>query len=148
MAISSKRFAAIKELSEHGIYTGILLMPVLPFLEDNEENIRGIIRLASESGAKFIYPAFGVTLRQNQRTWYYNKLDQLFPSIKGEYIKQFGNAYECRSPKAKELWRLLQYECGRQGILCTMDDIIKAYKQGYGDTQLSLFNKRNYFDKP
>ena len=56
-------------------------MPVLPFIEDTVENIGCIVKLAHENGAKFIYPAFGVTLRQNQREWYYDKLDKLFPSI-------------------------------------------------------------------
>ncbi|KUO73068.1 MAG: radical SAM protein [Clostridia bacterium BRH_c25] len=140
VAVSSKRFAALKELSGQGIFAGILLMPMLPFLEDNEENIRGIIHFAHENGAKFIYPAFGVTLRQNQRDWYYKKLDELFPNIKQKYIKQFGNAYECHSPKAKVLWQLFRKECDGHGILYRMEDIIKAYKQGYGYSQLSLFD--------
>lgn len=139
VAISSKRFAAINELSNQGIFAGILLMPVLPFLEDNEENIRGILSSAYESGAKFIFPAFGVTLRQNQRDWYYEKLDEQFPTLKQEYIKQFGNAYECRSPKAKELWQLFKRECEKLGILYKMKDIINAYKQGYSHDQLSMF---------
>lgn len=139
VAISSKRFSAIKKLSDQGIFTGILLMPVLPFLEDNEENISDLIRLAYEHGARFIYPAFGVTLRQNQRDWYYKKLDQHFPGLKQQYINSFGNAYECRSPKAKALWPLFQKECDRFGLLYKMEDIINGYKQGYGDHQLSLF---------
>lgn len=137
---SSHRFATIKKLSEKGIFTGILLMPVLPFIEDTEENITSIVKLAHENGAKFIFPAFGVTLRQNQRKWYYNKLDELFPSIKDQYIKQYGNAYECRSPKAKELWRLFQNECARHDVLYKMDDIISNYRHGYGDAQLRLFD--------
>ena len=139
VTLSSKRFAAVRELSREGIFTGILLMPVLPFLEDNEENIKGITSLAYESGAKFIYPAFGVTLRQNQREWYYKKLDEQFPGLKQKYIKQFGNAYECSSPKAKELWTLFKKECERVGILYRMEDIIKGYKKGYGGHQISLF---------
>ena len=138
-AVSSKRFSAIKELSDNGIFAGVLLMPVLPFLEDNEENIYRIIKLAYESGAKFIYPAFGVTLRQNQRDWYYKKLDENFPGIKQKYIEQFRNNYECRSPRAKELWHLLQRECERYGILYKMKDIIDEYKKGYEANQLSLF---------
>jgi DNA repair photolyase len=140
VAISSKRFAALKELSDHGIFSGILLMPVLPFIEDNEDNIKGIISLAHESGAKFIYPAFGVTLRQNQREWYYRKLDEKFPVLKQKYMQQFGNAYECRSPKAKELWQLFKKECDSRGILYRMEDIIKCYKKEYEITQLSLFD--------
>lgn len=137
--LSSRRFQVISELSEKGIFAGILLMPVLPFLEDNEENIRGIISCAHESGAAFIYPAFGVTLRQNQRDWYYNKLDELFPGTKEKYIKQFGNSYQCSSPRAKLLWQLFRQECERYGILYKMQDIVNEYKQGYGYDQLSFF---------
>lgn len=138
-AVPSKRFEAIKKLSENGLFAGILLMPVLPFIEDNEENIKGIINLAHKSGAKFIYPAFGVTLRQNQRDWYYKKLDEHFPTIKQKYIRRYGNTYQCISPKAKELWNLFKRECESLGILYKMSDIINGYKQGYGYTQISLF---------
>jgi DNA repair photolyase len=140
VAVSSKRFAAIERLSEEGIFAGILLMPLLPYIEDTVENISSIIELAHESKAKFIFPAFGVTLRQNQRAWYYSKLDEHFPSLKSKYIENYGNAYECHSPKAKELWTLFQLECDRRGILYKMDDIIKNIKQGYGDAQISLFD--------
>jgi DNA repair photolyase len=139
VGVSSKRFAVINELSNHGIFAGILLMPVLPFLEDNEENIMSIIRLAYKNGTKFIYPAFGVTLRQNQRDWFYKKLDERFPGVKQKYITQYGNAYECRSPKAKALWQVFQKECEKFGILYKMEDIIKSYKQAYNHNQLSLF---------
>jgi DNA repair photolyase len=136
---ASKRFEAIKKLSDNGIFTGILLMPVLPFLEDNQENILGIIKRAYESGAKFIYPAFGVTLRQNQRDWYYKKLDENFPGIKQKYLEQFKNDYECRSPRAKELWQVFKTECDKYGILYKMNHIISEYKKGYEADQMSLF---------
>ena len=139
VGVASKRFSAIKELSDNGIFAGILLMPVLPFLEDNYDNIRGIVKFAHESGAKFIYPAFGMTLRQNQRDWYFKKLDENFPGIKQKYVQQFKNDYECRSPKAKELWKLFQQECDRFKILYKMKDIISAYKNGYEENQISMF---------
>ena len=138
-APSSKRFEAIKELSEQGIFAGILMMPVLPFIEDTQDNISHITELAKRNGARFIYPAFGVTLRQNQRDWYYNKLDELFPSIKDKYIKYYGNSYECRSPKAKELFELFRKKCEKHGILYKMNDIINEYKKPYQVEQLSLF---------
>jgi DNA repair photolyase len=137
--LSSLRFNAIREMAQQGVFTGILLMPVLPFIEDNEENIGKIIELAHENGAKFIYPAFGVTLRENQRDWYYKKLDEYLPGVREKYIKTYGNAYECRSLKAKALWEFFQGKCKEMGILYKMDEIIAAYKSPYRKEQLSLF---------
>ncbi len=137
--LSSERFGAIKELSSRGIFAGILLMPVLPFIEDNPENIRGIVERAASCGAKFIYPAFGVTLRQNQRDYFFDKLDGSFPGIKQKYITQFGNSYSCVSPRADELMRMFRKACDVCGLLYEMEDIIGAYRHGYYDTQLSFF---------
>lgn len=141
-APSSERFALVRELSAQGIYSGILLMPVLPFLEDSDENIRGIVRMAGEAGAKFIYPAFGVTLRENQREWYYDKLNRLFPGegLAEKYQKRFGNSYECRSPRVRQLWKVFTEECQSAGILYKMSDIISSYKRPYRIEQLSLFD--------
>lgn len=139
VSVSSKRFEALAKMSWSGIKTGITLMPVLPFLEDTEENILAIVRRAHECGVKYIYPAFGMTLRQNQREYYYNKLDKLFPGLSDKYRSYYGERYNCVSPNAKKLWNVFSNECDRLGILYNMKDIISSYKQGYGDMQLSFF---------
>lgn len=139
VSASSERFEALKALTDAGIYAGVLMMPVLPFIEDSPQNIRGIISKAHRSGTKFIYPAFGVTLRQNQRVYFYNKLDELFPGMKQRYIKQFSYKYSCTSPRAKELRSLFESECRRLKIKYKMKDIIADYKSGYYYNQLSLF---------
>ncbi len=137
--VSSRRFAAVKALTDNGIFAGILLMPVLPFIADTDDNIREIVQRGYDSGAKFIYPGFGVTLRMNQSQWYYDKLDMLFPGMKEKYIRQFGNSYECPSPRANQLQQIFRRECESRGILYQMKDIISAYKDGYEEKQLSLF---------
>lgn len=142
VATPSERFQMIRQLSDHDIFTGILLMPVLPFIEDSEENILNIVSQAAVAGARFIYPAFGVTLRNNQREWYYDQLRKLFPEEKlvERYIQRYGNSYECRSPKAAALWKRFVKECTQYGLLYDMKDIIHAYKKRYQVTQLSLFD--------
>lgn len=139
---SSERFAAVEKLNAHGIFTGILLMPVLPYLEDTEDNVMAVVKRAHETGAKFIYAAFGMTLRGNQREWYYDRLDELFPGqgLSEKYRKKYGNYYECRSQKAAKLWKLFTAECQKYGILYDMKDIIHAYKKNYQFSQLSLFD--------
>lgn len=141
VAKSSRRFEVLGELSEQGLFTGILLMPVLPFLEDSEHNVREIVRLAKRANVRFIYPAFGMTLRQNQREWYYHKLDECFPAqnLRERYEKTYGNRYECRSPRARELWNLFAHDCDEAGILYKMQDIVRANHLGYESGQLRFF---------
>lgn len=140
--VSSKRFEALGVLRENKIFAGILLMPVLPFIEDNEENILAIVRNAAERGVNFIYPAFGMTLRQNQKDYYYGKLNELFQAENyvGRYRKQYGGYYECRAPKAAQLYRRFAKECEQYGILYKMKDITHAYKKNYGDNQLNFLD--------
>lgn len=137
---SSLRLKTIKKLSEAGIFTGILMMPLLPYLTDTEENVLGIISAAHQSKAKFIYPSFGLTLRNGQREWFYHQLDYLFPEqdLAKKYNNLYGASYECHSPNANRLWKLFTSECERLGILYKMKDIIKAYKNGYDYEQLTL----------
>lgn len=137
---SSTRFEALKKLTEAGIYAGLLLMPVLPFINDNKENIVNIVRLAGKHGAKFIYPFFGVTLRSGQREYFYDRLEEGFPGIKDRYINRYGDNYQCTSPNSRELYRIFAEECEKHKILYRMKDIIRAYKAGYEYKQLSIFD--------
>lgn len=141
-ALSSKRFAVLKSLGENDIFAGVLLMPVLPFIEDNEDNIIKIVEKSREAGAKFIYPAFGMTLRDSQREYYYKKLNELFPeeNLCEKYIKRYGNYYNCQSPNAKGLWKVFKKMCDKYGIMYDMKDIIHSYKNKYSMSQLTLFD--------
>ncbi len=141
VAPTSERLAAVKELSEAGVPCGLLLMPVLPFINDTEENIVGIVELASASGARWIYSGggFGVTLRQNQRDWFYARLDELFPGVKQQYIETFGDSYVCTSKRSGALWTRFASLCDRHGLLYRMADILRETRRGYGERQLSLF---------
>lgn len=138
---SSRRFEALEKLSQAGLFCGVLMMPILPFIEDNEENIVQIVRQAAQAGVQFIYPAMGMTMRQGQREYFYRQLDQYFPGIRPQYERQFGNRYGCTSGKVKKLWPIFTKECKTYGILYKMADIIKVYQSGYWqEEQLSLFD--------
>lgn len=138
----SKRFLLLEKLAASGIPAGILMMPVLPFLEDNEINILSVVQAAHRAGAKFIYPGFGVTLRGNQRTRYFDRLNEKFPgdNYAEKYIKIYGNSYRCTSGHVKRLRRVFTDACRQYKILYQMKDIIHYYKRGYEAVQLSLFD--------
>lgn len=137
---SSARFDALAKMADAGIFCGILMMPILPFIEDNEENIIGIVRRAADCGVQFIYPAIGMTIRDGQREYFYDKLEESFPGLKEKYEKRYGFRYTCTSSRAKKLWEIFANECKKYDILYRMQDIIKVYQSGFWqEKQLSLF---------
>ena len=139
VAPSSQRFAALRTLADKGLYTGILMMPLLPGLTDNADNVRAIIHQAKAAGARFIYPAFGLTMRSGQREYLYRQLDRLFPGMREQYQKRYGERYYCPSPQAKKLHAIFVKDCDELGLLHRMSDIVKSYRMGYGDNQLTFF---------
>lgn len=140
VCVSSKRLEAIKQLSDSGIFVGILMNPILPFITDNEDDIKRLVYLAHTHGAKFIYTYMAVTLRENQRTYYYEQLDKLFPGLKEKYIKTYGNNYQCMSLNGRKLYSVFASECEKYGILYKMEDIISTYKKSLNtDEQITLF---------
>lgn len=136
---SAARLAALEKLSSNGLFCGVLLMPLLPFINDTEENVTAIIRAAAEAGARFVYPWFGVTLRQNQRDYFYLQLDRYFPGLKEKYTAVYGSSYECGSRNAKRLYGVTAGLCSRYGLLYRMHDIIAAYKVHKKYWQATLF---------
>ncbi len=142
VAPSSRRFETLKKLSDEGIYVGIILMPILPFINDTEENILNIVEEGKKAGVKFIYPSFGVTLRNNQREFFYDMLERekSFAGLKEKYIKTYRNKYSCFSSKYKQLNQVFKKRCDELEILYNMNDIVKNYKKGYTATQLNIFD--------
>lgn len=138
----SRRLAALEKLSRAGVFSGVLLMPVLPFVEDFSENVLSVVNSAARAGAKFVYAAFGVTMRDGQRDYLLDGLDQAFPGqeIGERYRKKYGYRYYCSSPRAKELWELFSARCRELGLLYQMKHIISAATRNYGDRQLSFFD--------
>lgn len=130
------RLKALGVLSEIGICTSITLMPVLPFIEDNKENIIDIVNKASFYGVKHIVPSLGMSLRDRQRAYYYNKLDELFPGIREKYEKRFKDMYKCSANNSKKLWSILNETCDKYNISLKMP----TYEEKVTSTQLSLLD--------
>jgi len=140
-ALSSRRFETVEQLNKAGILSGILLMPILPFINDTVENISEIVRRATEVEAKYIFPSMGVTLRSGNREYFYQELDKKFPGIKEKYIRTFGESYECVSPDVKELWAVFTKLSKENGIPYKMKDIIKRIKENKGMDQISFLSQ-------
>ena len=138
----ARRLAAIRSLAQAGLFCGVLLMPVLPFLEDRHEQVLAVVDRSADAGAKFIYPGFGVTMRQGQREYFLRELDRAFPGehLSRRYLARYGDRYRCPSPRARELWEVFAARCRERGLLYQMPHIVSAATRGYGDRQLTFFD--------
>ena len=137
-----RRIEVLEQMRERGIPTVVWITPILPFINDTEENLISILNECARVGVKGIIDfGMGLTLREGSREYYYEALDRHFPGLKERYIRTYGNAYELPSPNARELTRLFRRFCGENGIISDpdecfryMDDLPEKY------TQTSLFD--------
>lgn len=140
---TEKRFQALKRLNEAGIPTVVWLSPLLPFINDNKENVLGIIEMCKEAGVYgIICFGIGLTLRTGNREYFYDKLDKHFSGLKEIYIKTYGNSYEVKSPNSGELMRLFHNRCEKYGILHNNNKIFEylyKFEDKAEGEQLTLF---------
>ncbi|MBR5421484.1 MAG: radical SAM protein [Lachnospiraceae bacterium] len=139
---TKRRMEVLKILRDRGIATVVWMTPILPFVNDTEENITAILEACADAGVKGIIDfGMGLTLREGDREYYYAALDKHFPGLKERYIRSYGNAYELPSPKAKELTKLFRGICREKGMLSRPEDCFRfLYEFPEKETQLSIFD--------
>ena len=139
---TKRRIEVLQKMRERGIPTIVWMTPILPFINDTEENITAILNECVRVGVKGIIDfGMGLTLRDGDREYFYAALDKHFPGMKERYIRQYGNAYELPSPNAKELMKLFQRICKDNGIISDPNECFK-YMQELPEkySQMSLFD--------
>ena len=120
---TGRRIEVLARMQERGIPAIVWLTPILPFINDTEENVRAILQACAETGVKgIICFDMGLTLREGDREYYYAALDRHFPGLKEQYVRIYGNAYEVPSPNREPLMRLFHVFCQEHGMLHTPED--------------------------
>ena len=140
---TKRRIEVLEEMHKRGIPTIVWLTPILPFINDTEENITSILNECVHVGVKgIINLGMGLTLREGDREYYYAALDKHFPGMKQRYIQRFGNSYEIPSPNTKALQGILRRICKESGMLSNPYECFK-YLNELPDKyqQMSLFDK-------
>ena len=139
---TKRRIEVLKEMQNRGIPTVVWLCPILPFINDSEENVGRILDECVRVRVKgIVCYGMGLTLREGDREYYYAALDRHFPGLKQKYISTYGNAYEVPSLNSNKLMGLFKDVCKRNNILCTPEDCF-AYMRELPpkEKQMSLFD--------
>lgn len=138
---TKRRIEVLEKLQERGIPTVVWLTPILPFINDTEENVKAILEECIRVGVKgIICFDMGLTLREGDREYYYAALDKHFPGLKQQYIQRYGNAYVLPSPKSRVLMSLFRNTCKAHGIMYSPEECFQ-YMQEIPEKyeQMSLF---------
>ncbi len=140
---TKRRFEVLEIMREHGIPTVVWMTPILPFINDTRENIEGLLEYCVRAKVwGIINFGMGVTLREGDREYFCQKLDEHFPGMKGRYHRRYGYAYNIPSDHDKELTSLLRRTCKVHGIECDAERVfqyLREYPDNKGYEQLSLF---------
>lgn len=127
---TQRRIEVLEQMQVRGIPTVVWLTPILPFLNDTEENIRAILKECVRVGVKgIICFDMGLTLREGDREYYYAALDRHFPGLKERYIRRYGNAYNLPSPNSAQLMELFHKICGDNGIISNPDECFRFMQE-------------------
>ena len=137
---TKRRVEVLREMRRRGVPTVVWLSPILPFINDTEENVLSILRACAEADVKgIICFDMGLTLREGDREYYFAALDRHFPGLKKEYARRYCNAYEVPSPNSPALMRLFHSFCEDHGMLHTPEacfDYLRAFPEKYRQTSL------------
>lgn len=137
VSTTKERAEVLRIFHENGIPTIVWLDPILPFLNDTEENLEGILDYCIEAGVHgIICFGMGLTLREGNREFFYAALDRHFPGMKQKYQRKYGNSYEVTSENNEKLMTLFADRCRKNNILCDVDacfqylhELPEAYEQ-------------------
>ena len=140
VCVTSRRVEALKKFRDAEVPTVVWLCPILPFINDTPDNILGLLDACTEAGVKgIIHFGMGLTLREGNREYFYEKLDRYFPGLKQRYKDTYGNAYELPSPRYRELLELFHATCEKRGIWHHNEQIFSYLTSLEEETQLSFF---------
>jgi len=123
---TAKRYEVLKIMKENGIQTIAWLSPFLPFINDTEENLRGLLDYCIEAGVYgILFWGIGLTLREGNREYLYSKFDKHFKSMKEIYQKNYGYSYVISSGNNDALIKIFYDTCGKHNIVCDNDTLFK-----------------------
>ena len=140
-----RRFEVLKIMRDNGIPTVVWLDPILPYINDTEENLRGVLSYCIEAKVRgIICFGMGLTLREGNREYFYRKLDEHFPGLKEVYQKKYGQAYEINSDHNSQLMKIFRETCAENGIEPNVNKnfaYLHEFEDKLAGKQMSLFDE-------
>jgi DNA repair photolyase len=101
------RLEAVAELTSAGIRTGVLIAPLMPGINDSPEQVRDVVRQATEAGADYI-TGIALHLRRGVREVFMEWLAEYRPELVSRYEELYTRGAYMAADERRRLSQLLQ----------------------------------------
>lgn len=114
-----KRFEAMEKIASKGIMTGTVLMPVIPYIFDSEENIELICKATRNAGGKYVVAGM-LTLNGYQKDKFYDLIRKNFADVLNKYVQLFSNGHSPSGKYVSRITEMVNYYCEKYGLMTHM----------------------------
>ena len=110
----TERLEAIQELSENGIITGVALIPIIPYIVEDE--IEDIIKKVKEYKGKYLLHRY-LELKGDQRNIFLSNLKELYPHLLGKYDILYRESYLPSDEYQSKIDKIIKLLCDNYKII-------------------------------
>lgn len=102
----SERLETLKALHDAGINTGVWMLPILPWICDDDENLENMVKEMADAGVQFILPG-GMTLKPGrQKVQFFSVIKEHYPELLPKYQAMYSNESKWGEPDRNQIRQL------------------------------------------
>lgn len=131
----SLRFGAVRKLAEAGVQCGVMCAPIMPLINDSEQSIDAVARLAAEAGGRWLH-GHVLFLKPCSKQVFIPFLEQRFPHLVKRYRARFEAHAFLRGEYPDLIAQRVQTVKERYGLTRRAAEY---YPERFADEQLQLF---------
>lgn len=141
---TSERVEILRAMRERGIPTLVSIGPILPYINDTEENLRGILKYCAKNGVYGIMTdKMWPVMREGNKERFLHLLYKNFPDLGSRYEDEFDGEKILATPNQGVLKKVLREVCDANGMVYDKDELLRftrEYKNKTIGTQMSIFD--------
>ncbi len=123
-ATTKERLDVLSECRKRNIDTVVWINPILPYINDSIDNIKGILNYCKKTNVKGIVTfGLGLKLEDKNREFFFSNIHKNFPGVKDKYVDQFSDDTNISTPKNITLENIIFKFCLDNNIIYGSDKV-------------------------
>ncbi len=128
----------LSKIKNYDILCGLIIKPIIPYINDDLEDFKAMIKRAISLNVDYIYPSFSIKFDSKKIKAFYDIIDKEFPELMVTLHEEYGMKHVWESPNMSELKKLYVFECRKNKVKYALKDIVNLYKPDL-NIQMKLF---------